>query len=77
MNQALHEQTSASANQRAELEAIAHSQQLVRLHPNEEQWRQMHVSMAIAGGMTSDEALALTESLPPADPPDGLDGSTQ
>ncbi len=29
MNQALHEQTSASANQRAELEAIARSQRAV------------------------------------------------
>ncbi len=53
-------------------EATADSEELVRLYPNEERWKQMQVSVALAGGMTPDEVLVLTESWPPADPPDGL-----
>lgn len=53
-------------------EATADSEELVRLYPNEERWKQMQVSVALAGGMTPDEVLVMTEAWPPADPPDGL-----
>lgn len=53
-------------------EAAADSEELVRLYPSQERWKQMQVSVALAGGKTPDEVLVLTESWPPADPPDGL-----
>ena len=45
---------------------------LVRLYPNQERWKQMQVSMALASGQAAEEVVLLTEQWPPADPPDGL-----